>query len=71
MEENVNIVPETGKRGEAEDNLVKAFKNTNLIKLLADFYGADEGICVNMIKASVNHGADYLDVALKDFISNH
>ena len=52
-----------------EDKLVADLKATNLIEILANYYGKDEGICADMIKASVRHGADYLNVALADFIS--
>ena len=69
MEERVDAVVDTDKRGEVEDKLVADLKATNLIEILANYYGKDEGICADMIKASVRHGADYLNVALADFIS--
>ena len=69
MEERVDAVVDTDKRGEIEDKLVADLKATNLIEILANYYGKDEGICADMIKASVNHGADYLNKALADFLA--
>lgn len=65
-----NIVAETGKRGENEDAMINEFKENTLFDIMTRFYkNDDEGVIVDKIKASVRHGADYLNVALADFIS--
>ena len=68
MEEKVNIVPE---RGEVEDVMINEFKENTLFNIMTRFYeNDDEGVIVDKIKASVYHKADYVDLAIKDFIAN-
>lgn len=66
-----NIVAETGKRGENEDAMINEFKENTLFNIMTRFYeNDDEGVIVDKIKASVYHKADYVDLAIKDFIAN-
>lgn len=57
------------ERQVVENKLENALRNTNLIVIMQNYTNADTGRCVDMIKASVNHGADYLDNAIKDFMA--
>ena len=63
------LVPDLGKRGEEIEKLVEKFRNANLIEILQKKYDKDNSVIIAMIKASVNHKADYLTEALKEFIA--